>query len=512
MGNMGAMFRYPCVCRLNVIMGLCLGMSGCGDSSSAKSNIDLVGAPPVEKKVVSAVLAEPPAAADDFGVDLIEDLVFRKQRDGWTLTTPHAHVTVDKLKTAGIHLVFSAISQASGKMSLKTLNKALADMDALLTDAKGEVVSVRDFKEARETAAEGRIAVMLLVEGADIFQNDFSLLLKLKKRGLAMVGLVFTKSNAFADAAVSPPREERGLTQKGREFLRACRDLNILADLTHASKKTFWDALVDQSGAVAVSHSAARALMDHPRNLDDLQIIGLNRYGGLLGLLFNPEFLTPGKTATIDDVTAHIMHIKALGAVSSLALGTDFGGITPPSGLEDAAALPKLKAALARQGVTDAEIKGIFGENALRFFKEASAAFGAETIVADDILIPAAVDCDDVSGTFDGPPASACNSYVRDAGTTIYPSGRLRVRLRDMSCAPIKLEIFGDPNVPWQVEAQNLKGRILFHRTVQLDANGNGAVGLPSDRKLTRLFLSPTRASALKEAVVWARAPTRAEM
>jgi hypothetical protein len=314
------------------------------------------------------------------------------------------------------------------------------------------------------------------------------------------------RSNELAESALFP-RETGGLLEKGRRFLKALRDVKMLVDVTYASKQTFWDVIEEQIGTVVVSHTAAGALMEHARNLDDLQIIAIKRYGGLLGLTFNSEFLALGGDATIDDVVAHLMHIKALGALSNCALGTDFDGIVPPSGLADVASISKLRDALQRQGMSDLEIDGVFGVNAARFLKSAFVEFGEIARTSDEILRPLAQECDFISGAFEGKPGSSCNNYVRDTGTQLTPSSRHRFRIQDTASSPVTLEIFGDPNVLWQVEAQNLAGKILFHHIVQLDNTGTGSLSLASGKGLVRLFLNPTRVSALKEAVIWGRAP-----
>ena len=511
LGTMGTMHGGLRALHFVFSAALAWATVGCGDRTVDTEKVDLVGTPP--DKDSHATTPSPPAAAaavDSVGIDLMQDLVFRKQRDGWTLTDPKAHVTVDKLKSAGIGIVFSALPQLSGPSARKKLLRSAVDMETLLSGTDGKMAAALSFAEAERLVADGRIAVMLLTESGDAFQDDFSLLSVLKKRGLAVAGLVAMRSNSLAESAMAP-RERGGLTVRGRAFLSACRDLGILPDLTYASPCTFWDVLAEQAGIALVSHSAARALMDHPRNLDDLQILGLRRYGGLMGLVLNPEFLTQGGDGTLEDAVAHIMHLKALGAISIAALGTDFGGIVPPRDLPDVASLSVFRAALARQGLSEVEIRGVFGENAARFLKSASATFGARDRTVDDILRPAALECDFVSGGGEGRPAAACNGLVRDAGAVIRPSGRIRIRLRDMTVSPVTLEIFGEPRVPWQLEAQNLAGKILFHRTIQLDDDGVGAAPVPSDRNLTRVFLSPTRVSTLKEAVIWGRGPSPME-
>lgn len=492
-----------------VILCLCFA---CGDDKGTTGGLDLIG----DKKQRGGPMAGPGGSAPTVGaasgatytVDLIEDLVFRYQRDRWTLTTPGAHVNVEKLKAGGVNLVLSALPLEAGANPERALDKGLEITRRLVTDTNGEVVLAASFDEARSIHQRGKVAMMLLMEGGDLFLKNPERLVDLKKQGLAAVGLLAGRSNAFADAAVAP-RDPGGLTEKGKTFLQLCRDAGIAVDLTHLSQNAFWDALAEQSGQAMVSHTAARALMDHPRNLDDVQILALSRYGGILGLIFNPDFLRPGAEASLDDVVAHIAHIKSIGAIGALALGTDYGGINPPSGLDNVSHLPSLRRALSGQGLTDKEIAGLFGDNAAGFLEDLSRDFGAVQHTADQILRPVAMDCESVVGESEGLPTLACNHYLRDTAAVIPPGSRHKVRIKNMTLQPVSLELFGEPGLRWQVEGQNLAGKILFHRFVQLDGDGVGSISLPADRNLTRMFLSPTRASALREAVVWGRKPVK---
>jgi microsomal dipeptidase-like Zn-dependent dipeptidase len=439
-------------------------------------------------------------------IDLAEDLVFRRLRDNWTLTFSKAHVNVEKLKAGGVNLILSALQTMPGKELQKSLDRAIAVNRELVAGTDGAMEIVSSFKAAKNAAERGIISVMLLMEGADALEGRLHRIPELKKQGLAAVGVVAGKDNAFAGTS-GGAREKGGLTDEGRDLLEACRDAEIAVDVTHASYTAFWDILVEQSGAVVASHTAARALRDHARNLDDLQILALARYGGIMGLMFNPDFLKPGmdEAASLKDVVAHVMHLKEIGALNAVGLGTDFGGVNPPSGLEDISKLPALAKALEQQGLSDDEIKGVFGGNTGRFFEEIERDRGALKLTTDEILRPIPLECDAVTGEIEGSAALVCNGYVLDQGPGLPPAGRQKLRIREMTLEPVRLELFGEPGTPWQVEGQNLEGKILFTRVVALDNQGQGTLNLPSGRNLTRLFCSPTRQSALREAVVWGR-------
>ncbi len=470
--------------------------------------LDLVGSPAQPAPRPSAVTGPRTfeKRSDEFVVDLIADLVFRHRREGWTLTSPQAQVTVEKLLAGGVDLLFVALPQALGTEPGQALESDFKQTERLVGGTGGATKLVTSFKQAREVRASGAIPMMVLIEGADGLRGRLDRIGQLRRRGLGIVGVVAGRGNGFADAAVAP-RDPGGLTEAGRQLLSACRDARVAVDLTHASPTAFWDGLVEQIGVVMVSHTAARALRDHPRNLDDLQILALSRYHGLLGLVFNPEFLRAGDSGsvTIDDVVAHIMHIKQIGALNALALGTDFNGIHPPRGLEDISKLSRLKNELAKQGMGDDEINAVFGANAARFFEEVERERGVVALTRDEILRPIPVECDGVVGESEGSAGLACNGLVLDQGARLAPSSRQKIRVRDMARAPVRLELFGEAGTPWQIEGQNLNGRVLLNRVIVLDDRGRGILPLPSGRNLTRLFCSPTRPSALNEIVVWGR-------
>ena len=162
-----------------------------------------------------------------------------------------------------------------------------------------------------------------------------------------------------------------------------------------------------------------------------------------------------------------------------------------------------MRQALEHQGLTDREIDDFFGGNARRMLEESERSHGAIRFVADEILRPIDIECDVVIGDYEGVAPLACNRYLMDNGPELPPQSRHKTRIRDMKRRPVRLELFGEPRTPWQVEGQNLEGRTLFNRIVALDEQGRGALSLPSGRNLTRIFCSPTRRSRLHEIVVW---------
>lgn len=499
--------------RIIVVSLTIAAAAGCrGEGDAPQRKLDLVGtrAAPSPGPERPAPSGTPWIGAhrEALVVDLIQDFVFRKRRDGWTLSTPAAHTSLDRQAAGGIDLVLAALPGGASPDPAAALEADLADMEALVADSGGRAAIVRGLAAARAAREEGALPILLLLEGADAVpaRDPSPALARLRERGVFAVGIVGERGNAFADSAASPG-DPGGLTDRGAALVRACREKGMLVDLTHASRRAFWDALAGENAIVSVTHTAARSLREHARNLDDLQILALSRSGGVMGLVFNPDFLRAGDPAgaSVDDVVAHASHVRRLGALSALALGTDFGGIVPPAGLADVSALPSLTERLWREGFAREEIDGILGGNALRVLEAVEAGQGAAESSAREPVRPIGAECDSVSGDHAGEPAGACDGTVLSGGPRLAASSVLRVRLREMAYSPKSIELFGEAGTPWQVEGQDLDGRVLLRRIVALGADGRGELPLPKDRNLTRLFLSPTRESALREAVVWGR-------
>ena len=481
---------------------LLLFMFGCGGSSDESSGRDFVGKG-TDDSLSPDDHSSNNAVTELFTVDLITDIVFRHQRDGWTLRN-RSDVTAAKLRAGGVDLFFSAIGKSPG--GKPNLDEGIALTHKLVEEVGNDLQVVSSFREVEANRKNGIVSVMILVEGADQLEDaDEKRLYELKHKGVLAIGLVAGGRNRLADAAVTGLGEKGGLTKQGSNFVQLCRELGIAVDLTHISNRAFYDVLVSEGVLAMVSHSAVDALRQHPRNLDDLQIIALARYGGVMGLIFNPDFIItePGTTGDLADVIAHMVHIKKLGAINALALGTDFAGIHPPEGLNDVSRLPSLVAKMKEADFSPEEIEAVFGGNAARYFKDVAAQQGTAELNTEPVLRPISLDCETLIGDVKGIALKSCDTRVLEEGPSFSAASRQKFRLRDMSRKPRMLEVFGVPDTPWQVEAQDLSGRILVKRVVRLNENGVGQIPLPGNKNLTRLFLNPARPSILREVVVW---------
>src|SRR5699024_2192815 len=181
---------------------------------------------------------------------------------------------------------------------------------------------------------DGEIGAMLTLEGVDAIGNDLKKLKILYELGVRSVGLTWNNANLAADGV----GESRGagLTTFGREIVQFNNAHKIFTDVSHLNEPGFWDVM-EEGKYVIASHSNARTICDHRRNLLDEQAKALFDKGSMIHVVYCPPFVKESGRASIDDLMKHIDHFCALGGVQHIGLGSDFDGIDEKViGLENA--------------------------------------------------------------------------------------------------------------------------------------------------------------------------------
>ena len=262
----------------------------------------------------------------------------------------------------------------------------------------------RDFKR-------GRIGSLLGMEGGHVIENSLGALRAYYDLGARYLTLTHNVTLDWADAA-NDTAKHGGLTEFGREVVREMNRLGMLVDLSHVSPGTMSDALDVAQAPVIFSHSSARALTNHKRNVPDSILSRLPKNGGVVMVTFVPAFVSQEVAdwekmaenefkriesqttdsvekrrlfdewksghaephATLAQVANHIDHVRRVAGVDHVGIGSDFDGITTtPLGLEDVSTFPSLFAELARRGWSDDDLKKLAGRNLLRAFRAAEA-------------------------------------------------------------------------------------------------------------------------------------------
>lgn len=228
--------------------------------------------------------------------------------------------------------------------------------------------SVDDFQP-------GRVTAIVHLEGADPLAPDLSDLEGWYERGLRSLGLVWSRPNAFASGVPfrfpSSGDTGPGLTDAGRELVRACNRLGILVDLSHLNEAGFWDVARFSAKPLVATHSNAHALCPSSRNLTDDQLDAVAASGGVVGVNFAVNFLRedgmqlPAETP-ITEIVRHVDYLAGRMGIDHVALGSDFDGASVPEELGGIAGLPKLVQALRDAGYDDAAVDQITHDNWLR--------------------------------------------------------------------------------------------------------------------------------------------------
>lgn len=280
------------------------------------------------------------------------------------LTSSKLDTNYRYLQEGDVMVQFFAIFIEPSVPSDEKWQHALEQIDLFYTEVltQPKMKHIRKWEEM-DTLEPDEIGAVLTLEGADAFGNDMAKLRHLYRLGVMSIGLTWNNANLCADGAGEP--RGGGLTTLGKEVVKMNNENRVLTDVSHLPVKGFWNVM-EHADYPFASHSNARALCDHVRNLHDDQIKAMFDKGGYIHVVFNPPFLrSDGKTATISDCVRHIDHLCSLGGVNQIGFGSDFDGIsTFVTDLENASHYPNLIDALLKHYSED-EVRGFSHQNFL---------------------------------------------------------------------------------------------------------------------------------------------------
>ncbi|MFH8574068.1 dipeptidase [Streptomyces sp. NPDC017993] len=273
------------------------------------------------------------------------------------------------------------------------LRRTLRMVECAHTLAEGNAEHVRlclDGDDIDAALAEGRIALVLALESAPGVDADIELFHTLYRLGVRVASIAHWGRSALGDGSGEDATGSR-LTSDGAAALAELERLGVVFDISHLGAAGVAHALELATRPVIASHSAARALCDHHRNLTDEQIRGVAATGGVVCVNFVPDFLaTEQERQTIDRIVDHIEHISALVGIEHVGIGPDFlrevaADITPPCcdggdytgvaldaslpGLDGPAELPALTEAMLKRGLEENDIRAVVGGNVQRLFR-----------------------------------------------------------------------------------------------------------------------------------------------
>ena len=243
-------------------------------------------------------------------------------------------------------------------------------------------------EDVTRLTTEGKLAPLMALEGGHVIEN-LEQLQHFYDLGVRRLTLAQDCSHTWADSSRDDPAAN-GLSEFGRQVVGEMNRLGMIVDVSHVSDETFWDVIAVAEAPAIASHSNARALADHVRNLDDDMLRAVAETNGVVMVNFSGLFLDPRKTAEwkvfmgwhwftqprqpdtpLSLLVDHIDHIVQVAGIDHVGLGSDFdGGLSFPEGLKDVSDLPNITVELMRRGYSDEDILKILGGNLLRVFAE----------------------------------------------------------------------------------------------------------------------------------------------
>jgi membrane dipeptidase len=344
---------------------------------------------------------------------------------GSTDPNDNGHISLDKARAGNLGAEFFSIwvdpRMNQGHFAQHTLDliDSVYQQAARHPDRMMMAFNVADIERARK---EHKLAALMGIEGGHSIENDMHLLDDFYRLGVRYMTLTWSNTNEWADSSgdIHDPKLEHhnGLTDFGKQVVLEMNRLGMMVDISHVADKTFWDAIATTKAPVIASHSSARALVNHPRNMTDEMLRAVAKNGGVVQVNFYSGFddarymeasevqkkerdaaieaalakkRAAGEKVTFEDedrvqtewmakiprppfssLIDHIDHIAKVAGIDHVGLGSDFDGVSgaTPAGMNSAADLPKITQALLDRGYSADDIRQILGGNLLRVFGE----------------------------------------------------------------------------------------------------------------------------------------------
>jgi membrane dipeptidase len=357
-------------------------------------------------------------------IDTHDDTTQRLLPPGFDIGVRHTDGSVDipRMREGGLGAIFFSIWISGTVTGPEAVKRALDQIDAVRqmvrTHAK-DLALCTTAAEIRRAHADGKIAVLMGVEGGHMIDSDLSVLRSYADLGVRYMTLTHSVNDEWADSSTDKPAHN-GLTDFGKDVVREMNRQGMMVDISHVADKTFYDALAISKAPMIASHSSCRALCDHPRDMTDDMIKALAAKGGVIHINYyigflsqeyrdamksNPELdkqmqaeiekrcgknedcqlregdnlvreaVAAGKLPRVswETIIQHIDHAVKLVGADHVGLGSDFDGANMPYGMEDVSMIPKITDALLKKGYSEADIRKILGENTLRVMEQVEA-------------------------------------------------------------------------------------------------------------------------------------------
>ncbi len=291
------------------------------------------------------------------------------------------HIDIPKLQSSGLNILFfAAFTEGYKEDTGRSRSRTLALINALYFTEKNNSNTFKIAKNLNgivDAVNEGKIAAVPTIEGAYSLDEDYSLdlLHQYNDLGIKAIGLTWNYSNKLGEGASriygdkDKTKSSGGLTEHGKNIVHEMNRLGMIVDVSHMAKSTFWDVINASTSPVIASHSGVDNIKEHNRNLNDQQLKALADNGGVISIVFYPEFLKNGD-GYISDIVDHIDYVVNLIGIDHVGIGSDFDGARMPKDLKDSSEIYKIREELINRTYSGGDIEKILGKNILRVLKE----------------------------------------------------------------------------------------------------------------------------------------------
>ena len=352
--------------------------------------------------------------------NMLAEVDFRDTRGTATEERSAMHTDLARLRAGRVGAQWWSVYVPAGLPEAEAVQMTLEQIDVtkrLVAAYPQDLALATTADEVEAALASGRIASLIGMEGGHSIGNSLAVLRQMHAAGARYMTLAHSRTLDWVDSATDTPRHG-GLNDFGRDVVREMGRIGMLVDLSHVSEDAMMDALDVATAPVIFSHSSARALNGHARNVPDSVLRRLPENGGIVMVTFVPGFLSedarqwnanragemarlealwqgqpdevasrieawdeanPLPQSSIAETADHIEHVRAVAGVDSIGIGGDYDGIPfAPPGLEDVATYPALFAELARRGWSRGDLEKLAMRNMMRVMRAAEAASEAQ--------------------------------------------------------------------------------------------------------------------------------------
>ena len=315
-------------------------------------------------------------------VDMHCDTLYEMEKNHLSLSENNLNIDLKKMEE-GDYLLQNFAIFTELKKTADPVDHVMKCIDYFYQEMrknKDKIQLVTTYDEIMENTHNGVMSALLTIEEGAVIHEDLSYLRNYYRLGVRMVALSWNHVNGLTypnfdmnddTYGYHTYDDVHGLTDAGKAYIKEMEDLGMIIDVSHMSDRCFYDVLDVVKKPFVASHSNARAVCPHARNMSDDMILKLAHRGGVMGLNYAAGFLGENaEKSRIEDMVKHILYIKDLAGIDCIGLGSDFDGISQNLEMKNASYLPRLEKALRDAGLTTEEIEKVFYKNVLRVYRE----------------------------------------------------------------------------------------------------------------------------------------------